>query len=104
MTKRLLLTFFVLVAVAQGDRSAKAFALQEDATAQLLSELIRVNTSNPPGHEEQIARLLETKFKPLGFDISIVPTPDAGKASFFARPKGDGSKKPILLAAHADVV
>jgi acetylornithine deacetylase/succinyl-diaminopimelate desuccinylase-like protein len=86
MTKTLLLPLMVVATLAQSDRSAKAFALQEDnATAQLLSELIRVNTSNPPGHEEQIARLLETKFKPLGFDISIVPTPEPGKASFFGR-------------------
>jgi len=89
---------------ALGARSAKMSAVPDDATAQLLSELIRVDTSNPPGHEEQIARLLEARFKPLGFEISIVATPEAGKASFFARLKGDGSKKPILLAAHADVV
>jgi acetylornithine deacetylase/succinyl-diaminopimelate desuccinylase-like protein len=104
-TRLLVLMAAVVVAVtALGARSAKMSAVPDDATAQLLSELIRVNTSNPPGHEEQIARLLEAKFKPLGFEISIVPTPEAGKASFFARLKGDGSKKPILLAAHADVV
>jgi acetylornithine deacetylase/succinyl-diaminopimelate desuccinylase-like protein len=100
-----LVAVLLLMPTATGDRSAEAFARQDDnATAQLLSELIRVDTSNPPGHEEQIARLLESKFKPLGFEISIVPTPEAGKASFFARLKGDGSRKPILLAAHADVV
>ena len=75
-----------------------------DETAQLLVDVIRVNTSNPPGHEGQIAELLASKFKPLGFEIDIVPTPEAGKSAFFARLKGDGSKKPLLLASHADVV
>ena len=75
-----------------------------NATAQLLTELIRANTSNPPGHEEQIAKLLEARFRPLGFALEIVPTPEAGKAHFFARLRGDGSKKPVLVAAHADVV
>jgi acetylornithine deacetylase/succinyl-diaminopimelate desuccinylase-like protein len=75
-----------------------------DPTAQLLTEIIRIDTSNPPGREGQIAALLEQKFRPLGFEITIVPTPEAGKAHFFARLKGDGSRKPVLLAAHADVV
>ena len=73
-------------------------------TASLLQELIRVDTSNPPGKEGALAELLAAKFKPLGFEIDIVPTPEPGKAHFIARLRGDGSKKPILLAAHADVV
>lgn len=73
-------------------------------TAELLTELIRINTSNPPGNEEKLDELLASKFKPLGFSIEIVPTPVAGKAHFIARLKGSGSEKPILLAAHADVV
>jgi len=75
-----------------------------DPTAALLREIIRVDTSNPPGHEEQIANLLAAKLRPLGFDITIVPTPVAGKAHLIARLKGDGSRRPVLLAAHADVV
>jgi acetylornithine deacetylase/succinyl-diaminopimelate desuccinylase-like protein len=73
-------------------------------TAELLQELIRIDTSNPPGNEGKLAEFLASKFKPLGFQIDIIPTPEPGKAHFIARLKGDGSKKPILLAAHADVV
>jgi acetylornithine deacetylase/succinyl-diaminopimelate desuccinylase-like protein len=40
----------------------------------------------------------------LGVGVTIVPTPEAGKAHFIARIKGDGTEKPVLLAAHADVV
>ena len=76
----------------------------EHPTADLLQELIRLDTSNPPGHTGKIAEFLAAKFRPLGFDVAIVPTPDAGKAHFMARLKGDGTKKPILLAAHSDVV
>lgn len=85
-------------AAAQGAKPA------DTSTAQLLSELIRIDTSNPPGHEAQIDELLAAKFKPLGFEIDVVPTPEAGKAHFLARLRGDGSKRPILLAAHADTV
>ena len=75
-----------------------------DPTAALLVDLIRVNTSNPPGHEGSIAALLEPRFKALGFETMIVATPESGKAHFIARLRGNGSKRPILLAAHADVV
>jgi len=70
----------------------------------LLSDLIRANTSNPPGNERRVAEVLAPRFRALGFDVQIFQTPDSGKAHFIARIKGDGSKKPILLAAHADVV
>ena len=76
----------------------------EHPTADLLVEILRINTSNPPGHEAELAALLAAKFKPLGFEIDIISTPETGKAHFIARLKGDGTQKPILLAAHADVV
>ena len=84
--------------------SVTAASAADSQTAALLSELIRVNTSNPPGNEKSLDELLASKFKPLGFEIEIIPTPDPVKAHFIARLKGDGSAKPILLAAHADVV
>jgi acetylornithine deacetylase/succinyl-diaminopimelate desuccinylase-like protein len=79
-------------------------AAQSHPTADLLSELIRVNTSNPPGHEAAMAEFLAAKLKPLGFEVDIFATPEPGKSHFIARLKGDGTRKPILLAAHADVV
>ena len=80
------------------------FGQSTNETATLLQEVIRVNTSNPPGKEGALAELLAAKFKPFGFEIHIIQTPESGKAHFIARLRGNGSKKPILLAAHADVV
>ncbi len=76
----------------------------QNPTAALLKELIRINTSNPPGNEGTLDELLVAKLKPLGFEITIVPTPQPGKSHLIARLKGDGSAKPILLASHADTV
>ena len=75
-----------------------------DPTAALLVDLLRVNTSNPPGNEGGIARLLAPRFRALGFEVDIIQTPDTGKAHFIARLRGNGSKRPVLMAAHADVV
>lgn len=73
-------------------------------TAELLRQLIRIDSRNPPGNEAKIADFLRAKLKPLGFEVEIIQTPEPGKAHFLARLKGSGAKKPILLAAHADVV
>ena len=72
--------------------------------ARLLSDVIRIDTSNPPGNEGKVAEFLKTKFSGLNFEIEIIPTPQPGKAHFIARLRGDGSKKPILLAGHEDVL
>lgn len=103
MRAALLVSFTLMCATASARANAQS-AGETHPTAVLLQELIRVNTSNPPGNEEQLANLLAPKFKALGFEITIIPTPQTGKAHFIARLRGDGSKKPLLLAAHADVV
>src|SRR5512132_75739 len=97
--RRFLLTVALLAAVP-----SVAPAQSADSTASLLSDLIRAKTSNPPGNERRIAELLAPRFKALGFEVKIIPTPDSSKAIIVARLKGDGSKRPVLLAAHADVV
>ncbi len=105
--RRWSLAFITCAALAAADGDSRAIAqagAPEDPTAALLSELIRVNTSNPPGREGAIAELLAPRFRAAGFTVDIIPTPESGKAHFIARLKGDGSKRPILLAAHADVV
>ena len=73
-------------------------------TADLLVELIRVDTSNPPGNTAPLDDLMAAKLKALGFTVEIFPTPQAGKSHLIARLKGDGSARPVLLASHGDVV
>ncbi len=72
--------------------------------AKLLIDLIKINTSNPPGNEDQIGQFLAPIFKQAGFEVDIIQTPQKGKSHFIARLRGNGTKKPILLAGHADVV
>jgi acetylornithine deacetylase/succinyl-diaminopimelate desuccinylase-like protein len=86
------------------DRPGVAQGEPADPTAALLVELIRINTSNPPGNTGGIAKLLAPRFKALGFEVDVVQTPDSDKAHFIARLRGNGSKRPVLIAAHADVV
>src|SRR5258707_597664 len=91
-------------ALALAGFSLLGLSAQPHPTADLLADLIRINTSNPPGQEGAIAEFLAAKLKPLGFEVDFFATPEAGKAHFIARLRGDGTHRPILLAAHADVV
>jgi acetylornithine deacetylase/succinyl-diaminopimelate desuccinylase-like protein len=69
----------------------------------LLQKLLRFDTTNPPGNErpcaEFVAGLLEKEDIPPEL---VVTAPD--RANVVARLKGDGSKPPLLLSAHLDVV
>src|SRR5260370_1930061 len=92
----------LLISLGPGGWGADYQASQKE-TADLLASIIRINTSNPPGQEAKMAEYLATLFRPLGFEVDIFPTPEAGKSHFMARLRGEGSRKPILLATHADL-
>ena len=79
---------------------------QDSEVVTLLRDLVRVDTSNPPGNEALVAELLRTRLEPLGFQIEIVPTPAPGKSHLIARlpATAPDGRKPLLLAGHADVV
>ena len=84
--------------------AAVCLAADPPEVARLLADVIRIDTSNPPGNEGRLAEFLKARFAPLGFEIEIVPTAQPGKSHFIARLRGNGSKRPVLIAAHADVV
>ena len=70
---------------------------------QLLNELVEIDTSNPPGNEEKAAKFLAAKLRAAGIDTTLVPFA-VGRSNLVARLKGDGSKRPLILLAHLDVV
>jgi acetylornithine deacetylase/succinyl-diaminopimelate desuccinylase-like protein len=90
-----------VLVLAAGGRSQTNLT---DPTAEVLKQLIRIDSVNPPGRDVGVAEFLTSTLAPLGFQIETIPTPVTGKVHFLARLKGNGAKKPILLAAHADVV
>ena len=71
------------------------------STEQLLSDLIRIDTVNPPGNETAAAEYLKEIFDQAGISSEIVETAP-GRGSFFAR-LGEGEKK-LLFLSHTDVV
>jgi len=104
MHRRIRLAAFASAVAFLAGGAAPARA-QDSEVVSLLRDLVRVNTSNPPGNEAMVAELLRPRLQALGFQVEIVPTPAAGKAHLIARlPATAPTEQPLLLAGHADVV
>ncbi len=67
------------------------------------TELLKIDTSNPPGNETQAAKAIEAILAREGIAAKLFAT-DPARANVVARIKGNGSKKPILIMGHTDVV
>ena len=80
-------------------------ALQTEAV-DLLQQYLRIQSVNPPGNELATARWLHDVLAREGIESQILDTLElpAGRANFYARLKGDGSKKALALVHHMDVV
>jgi acetylornithine deacetylase/succinyl-diaminopimelate desuccinylase-like protein len=72
----------------------------------IYKELVETNTSHSAGDNTLAARRMAKHLQDAGFaaaDIEILE-PFPKKGNLVLRLKGDGSKKPLLLLAHLDVV
>src|SRR4030067_1906788 len=104
MSGNAILCSIITVLLAQGEiaLSQDYSALTKEAT-QLLVDLIKINTSNPPGNEIEAVKYVAKVLDKEKIPYEIVES-EPGRASLIARLKGDGSKKPLVLLAHLDVV
>ena len=76
----------------------------QDEVAELLSDLIRINTSNPTHPERPAAEWVAGKLDEVGIASQIIEA-DKGRASTIARIAGtDSSRAPLLIHGHLDVV
>jgi acetylornithine deacetylase/succinyl-diaminopimelate desuccinylase-like protein len=76
--------------------------LRDEATA-LLRDLIRVDTSNPPGRETAAAMLLKEYLESSGVVCELV-TRHPDRANLIARISGTGDGPSLALLGHTDVV
>ncbi|MGA2767925.1 MAG: M20/M25/M40 family metallo-hydrolase [Candidatus Bathyarchaeia archaeon] len=81
----------------------KLFRQVEEEVTSFLSELIRINTTNPPGNETAAAKYVAETLKHDGFRCELFES-EAGRGSVVTRLKGVGSKPSLLLLSHLDVV
>jgi acetylornithine deacetylase/succinyl-diaminopimelate desuccinylase-like protein len=74
-----------------------------DETTRYLQDLIRIDTTNPPGNETRAAEYLAAVLKREGIEPTILESAP-GRGNLVARLKGDGRAAPLLLMVHIDVV
>jgi acetylornithine deacetylase/succinyl-diaminopimelate desuccinylase-like protein len=82
---------------------AKLFKEIEEEVTDLLSDLIRINTTNPPGNETEAAKYLAKNMEKETFKCELFESAP-GRGSVITRLKGSGEKPNLLLLSHLDVV
>jgi len=82
--------------------SVTAVSLRQEVT-ELLQELIRVDTTNPPGNETAAAELLRDYLEQSGVECELyAKVPE--RANLVARIPGRGDGPKLLFLSHTDVV
>lgn len=75
----------------------------ESEVTQILSQLIQIDTTNPPGNETNAAKYVAEILNKDGFNCEIFESaPQRGNV--ITRFKGSGKKPSLLLLSHLDVV
>jgi acetylornithine deacetylase/succinyl-diaminopimelate desuccinylase-like protein len=93
---------FSLVAQASAQQPPD-FANAQDEGIKFLGELVKIDTSNPPGNEVRAAEYIKRVLSAEGIPSQIFES-SPGRGNIVARLKGSGKKKPVLLMGHLDVV
>jgi len=72
-------------------------------TVAHLQALIRLDTVNPPGDEIRVARYLDDVLRGARIETTLLE-PAPGRGAVVGRIAGTGTREPVLLMAHMDVV
>jgi len=75
----------------------------EEEITNILSDLLRIDTTNPPGNETEAAKYLAENLEKDGFKCELFESAP-GRGSVVTRLKGTGEKPRLLLLSHLDVV
>ena len=74
-----------------------------DEAVDYLVDLVRIDSSNPPGNETRVAEYLQAVLAAEGIESELYAL-DPDRANLITRYRGNGSKRPILIMGHTDVV
>ncbi|MBS1791874.1 MAG: M20/M25/M40 family metallo-hydrolase [Acidobacteria bacterium] len=77
-------------------------AVQKEAF-DLFIQYLKIDTTNPPGNEVRAANFFAEICKREGIEYKVFE-PFPGRGTLWARLKGDGGQRPIVLLNHTDVV
>jgi acetylornithine deacetylase/succinyl-diaminopimelate desuccinylase-like protein len=75
----------------------------EQEVAEFLSELIQINTTNPPGNETEAAKYVAGHLIREGVECDLYESMPK-RSNVITRIRGTGEKASLLLLSHLDVV
>src|SRR2546426_8563514 len=75
----------------------------DDTAVRLLRQYLQIDTTNPPGNELKTALFYKSLLEREGIPV-IVDEFAPGRANLLATLKGNGTRRPLILANHLDVV
>lgn len=75
----------------------------EELALRQLQAYLKIDTTNPPGNELAAARFFQEWFTREGIPVEVYEY-KPGRANLIARLGGDGSRRPLILLNHMDVV
>jgi acetylornithine deacetylase/succinyl-diaminopimelate desuccinylase-like protein len=106
MLIRLLLAVLLAVLLVGVAARADALTPQQQLALDIFKELVEINTVTATGDTAHAAEAMAARLRAAGFEGSDVQvfTPAPRKGNLVARLRGAGTRKPILLLAHLDVV
>jgi acetylornithine deacetylase/succinyl-diaminopimelate desuccinylase-like protein len=93
----------VLALFLSAAASAQTNSSVPDLARQYLADLIRLDTTNPPGNETRVAGYLKKVCDSEGLNGEMLGG-DPLRLNFVARIPGSGKLRPLILMAHSDVV
>src|SRR5258705_11780317 len=95
--------FVIVVGVLGAQTPSVDWRKQEAETLRHYRSLVQIDSSNPPGNETKVVDYLRRVLEAEGIATKTFAL-DASRANLVARLKGNGSKRPLLILAHTDVV
>lgn len=72
-------------------------------TLRHFQALVQIDSSDPPGNETKVAQYIKKVLDAEGIP-AVLAAQDAARTNLIARLKGNGSKRPLLIMGHSDVV
>ena len=102
--RRLILSIFMLSAQLDSI-SAQDWNMVGNTAVDLFRKYLAIDTTNPPGNVSSAAEFLGKTLESAGVPVEMIWTDKArGKVNLLGRLSGNGSKRPLLLLNHMDIV
>ena len=103
-----LLPLITFIASASAPSAATPLPPHDKLLREIYQELVEINTTDSVGSCTEAAKAMAARLKTGGYTDAemqlIIPPGGPKKGNLIARLKGNGTKKPLMLLAHIDVV